>query len=177
VFLILSFGLSKTMTAWIRVFNASPYPLQLNLAYNYNLSVQLQPSDGLLPPPGVPPAPPGVQPTSAVIYRADYVVQNSDTWEGLGLVIQAPPTTDCSGLTFAIDIPSVGDNSLAAVNDGTVNASDYYSNMEGEDTDLSLTSNGGGLSVRIGTNQNSGESPAPLTGDDGYNYEYVVYIS
>jgi hypothetical protein len=63
------------------------------------------------------------------------------------------------------------------VNDGTVDPSGYYSGMEGEDTDLSLTSNGGGLSVRIGTNQNSGESPAPLTGDDGYNYEYVVNIS
>jgi hypothetical protein len=58
-----------------------------------------------------------------------------------------------------------------------VDPTGYYSGMEGENTNLSVASGGGGLSVQIGTNQNSGESPAPLTGDDGYNHEYVVYIS
>jgi len=177
VFLILSFGISKTMTAWIRVFNNSPYPLQLNLAYDYNLSVQQQPATGLLPPPGVPPAPPGVQPTSEVIYRADWVIQNDNSWKGLGIVLQAPPSQGSAGFSFAIDIPSVGDNSLAIVNDGTVDPGSFYDGMGGEDTNLSATSTGGGLVVQVGTNQNSGESPSPLTGDDGYNYEYLVYIT
>ena len=53
--MILAFGLAKTMTVWIRVFNASQWPLQLRVAYNYNLSIKQQPQDGLLPPPDRPP--------------------------------------------------------------------------------------------------------------------------
>jgi hypothetical protein len=176
VYMILSFGLSKTMTAWIRVFNVSAYPLQLGLAHNYNLSVKQEPTTGLLPPPGTPPAPPGVTPQSSVIFRADYVIQNDSSWEGLGIVLQAPPSGGGPGVTVAMDIPSVGPNSLAAVPSGTVDPGRFYDDMEGQNTSLS-TRVGGGVTVTMGTNQNSGESPSPLGGDDGYNYEYVVVVS
>ena len=178
VFMILSFGLSKTMTAWVRVFNASRYPLQLNLAYNYNLAIKQQPKDGLLPPPGAPPAPPGVKPMSSVIYRADYVLQNDNTWKGIGAVVQARPANGCPGLTFAVDIPSVGANSLAVMPDGTVNPDGYYNNMEGRATSLSMEAvlQDGSFGTAMGTNQLQGESPSPLDGSDGYNYEYVVLV-
>lgn len=176
VLMILAFGLSKTMTAWIRVFNASPHPLQLSLAYNYNLAVKQQPSNGLLPPPGTAPAPPGVTPTCSVIYRADYLLQNDNSWEGLGAVVQAPPTAGCPGMTFAIDIPSVGANSLAVTPDGAVDPSSYYDNMEGRSTGLSMSASlqDGSFGLMMGTNQNEYESASPLDSSDGFNYEFVV---
>ena len=108
VFMILSFGLSKTMTAWIRVFNDPSLPV----AAEHRL--QLQPRDQTTTE-GRAAAParhravtPWVKPTCSVIYRADYVLQNDNTWEGLGVVIQAPPSAGCPGLAFAIDFPASG---------------------------------------------------------------------
>lgn len=178
VFMILSFGLSKTMTAWIRVFNASKYPLQLGIAYDYNLAIRQQPEDGLLPPPGTAPAPPGVKPACSVIYRADYILQNDNTWKGLGAVVQARPSSGGPGLTFAIDIPSVGANSLAVAIDGTINPSGLYHQIEGRATTLSMASGrqDGSYGVLMGTNQIQYESPSPLDGSNGFNYEYVVLI-
>lgn len=178
VFMILSFGLSKTMTAWIRVFNASRYPLQLHIADGYNLSVKQQPKNGLLPIPGTAPTPPGVKPACSVIYRADYILQNDNTWEGLGAVVQAPPSSGGPGMTFAIDIPSVGPNSLAVVPDGTIDPHGFYNEIEGRATTLStaVSRQDGSFAVMMGTNQIQYESPSPLDGSNGFNYEYVVLV-
>ena len=173
VLMILAFGLSKTMTAWIRIFNLTPQPMQLRIAHNYNLKIRQQPTDGLLPPPGPPPAPPGVTPVTNVIFRADYVLQNDNTWDGLGVVIQAPQQGPAPGLTFMIDIPSAGDNSMAVVPSGAVDPNEFYDQMSGQITEL-CTQNGGPYTITAGTNQLRGQSSDPLGGDDGYNYEYVV---
>lgn len=179
VLMILAFGLAKTMTVWIRVFNASRWPLQLNLTYNYNLSIKQQPKDGLLPPPGPAPAPPGVKPACSVIYRADYLLQNDSTWKGLATVIQSPPGNGTDGLSFAIDIPDVGPNSLAVIPEGGVNPEGFYYSMEGRATGLSMevSSSANSVGAAMGTNQNQYESPSPLDGSNGFNYEYVVLLT
>ena len=179
VLLILTFGLAKTMTAWIRVFNASQWPLQLRFAYNDNVLIRQQPQDGLLPPPGPAPAPPGVKPACSVIYRADYLLQNDSTWKGFATVVQSPPGNGTAGLSFAIDIPAAGPNSLAIIPQGGGDPEGFYNSMEGREIGLSMEypSSANSLGVAMGTNQNQYESPSPLDGSSGFNYEYVVFLT
>jgi hypothetical protein len=177
VFLVLSFGLAKTMTAWIRVYNASTQTFQLGIAYTYNLSVVQQPKDGVLPPPGTPSAPPGVQPTSEVVYHADYVLQNVNSWKGLALVLQAPPTDQTQGFSLLIDIPDAGENSVQVTADGALSAANFFAARAGKNTELASADEDNGLTVHVGTNQLKGESPGPVDGVTGYNYEYVLLVS
>lgn len=119
---------------------------------------------------------PRVTPTSKVIIRADYVLQNSASLTGLGITLQSPPTGGYPGFTFMFDIPSVGHNSMAAVGDGTRDAQDFYSNHEGPHHVTTLRTGAGPLELRVGTNQTSEQSDSPLTGDKGFNYEYVLLL-
>ena len=110
------FFLSKTMTCFIKFYNYTDVEFKLDLCYKYDLKVQQEPKTGKIPGVGVPPAPPGVKALDKVIYRADYILLNSNDLKGLGAVIKAdgdPTKPDTfPGLTAMFDIPSVGDNSL-----------------------------------------------------------------
>jgi hypothetical protein len=185
VWMIISFGLSKTMTAWIRLYNATHYPIQADLVYSYNLSPVQEPKAGAVLPVGVPPAPPGITPSGEqVIFRADWALQNAETLGGLGLCLRMINyAADFPSAMMMIDIPSVGANSMNATADGNVSASQYYAGNEGVNTSLSLVTPLGEdwthdpVTLRVGTNQNSGESSSPMGGDSGYNYEYVIVLA
>jgi hypothetical protein len=126
VLMILAFGFAKTMTAWIRLFNATSLDLQLSLAYQYNLTVRQQPAGPTVPAIGAPPAPPGITPLDKVVYWAEYLLQNDNTLGGLGLVLQAAPAGAFPGFSVAIEIPSIGANGLTAAFDGTLDAAAYF---------------------------------------------------
>ncbi len=96
------------------------------------------------------PAPPGVDPTWEVIFRADDVLQNSAPLKGLGITLQAPPSGASPGFTFVFDIPSVGHTSMAAVGDGTRDATDFYSTHEGASHVTALHTSVGPLELRGG---------------------------
>ncbi|MGR9071835.1 MAG: hypothetical protein ACU833_02090 [Gammaproteobacteria bacterium] len=175
------FFLAKTMTCFIRFYNFTDQQYQLKICYQHDLEIKQQPKTGIMPPVGVPPAPPGVKALDKVIYRADYTLLNSDDLKGLGLVIQAAGNdtadpTAFPGLTAMIDIPAVGDNSLYVSLDADKQCEDIWNNFSGTYKKLSKSTCFGDYRIYIATNQLSGKSPSPLTDEQGYFYEYLIVV-
>ncbi|MDH5756129.1 MAG: hypothetical protein OEZ55_05630 [Nitrospinota bacterium] len=180
VVLAILFFLSKTMTCFIRFYNFTDAQYTLKLCYQYDLKVQQEPSTGVMPPTGTPPAPPGVKALDQVIYRADYTLLNSDDLQGLGLVISADgdPTnpTAFPGLTVMLDIPSVGDNSMYIELEGSTDCQGVFDNFSGTFKKLSMATCHGLFRLYMATNQLGGKSASPVTGEDGYFYEYLIVV-
>ncbi|MGK7877159.1 MAG: hypothetical protein AB4426_28850 [Xenococcaceae cyanobacterium] len=176
------FFLAKTMTCFAKVYNFTDQQVTLNICYQHDLEIKEKPKTGILPPVGIPPAPPGVTALDKVIYRADYILLNSNDLKGLGVVIQAPGNTqnnpaDFPGLTAMIDIPAVGDNSLYVNLDGNMNCNEVWDNLSGTFKKLSKSTCRGDYRIYIATNQLSGKSSSPINGDQtGYFYEYLIVI-
>jgi hypothetical protein len=175
VITIILFFLSKTMTCIVKFYNLSDQSFTLGICYADNLSLIKAPRTGILQPVGVPPAPPGVKALDEVIYRADYIFQNDTSVEGVEAVFQGYGDNGL-GFTFVIDVPAAGSNSLSV---GLNPSSDCETLAETVDANgryqqLTMTTDNGHYKLSIATNQLSGESQSPLTGENGYYYEYLV---
>lgn len=177
VLAIILFFLAKTMTGIVKFYNASDQQIVLSLCYGYDLALKQTPQTGILPGMSLPPAPPGVKPLEQVIYRADYMFQNDTSVEGIGIVLQAGEANDFPGLTFMIDIPSVGDNSMYVALSAQADCEEVYSTQSGQFTTLTQSTSAGAYTLSVATNQVSGESQSPITGESGYFYEYLVVLS
>lgn len=175
VITIILFFLAKTMTCIVKFYNLSDQSFTLGICYANNLSLIKAPKTGILSPVGVPPAPPGVKALDEVIYRADYIFQNNVSVEGVEAVFQGYGDNGL-GFTFVIDVPAVGGNSLSV----DLNPSSDCEALVGMvDTNsryqqLTMTTDNGHYRLSMATNQLSGESQSPLTGESGYYYEYLV---
>lgn len=174
------FFLSKTMTCFLRVYNFTNQEVTLNLCKTYDLETKQEPKTGTLPPVGIPPAPPGVKALDKVIYRADYVFLNKNELKGVGAVIQAPGSpahpNEFPGLSLLFDVPSVGDNSIYIRLDGTPDCGQLWDGLSGTYKRLSMSTCQGQFHAYMGTNQLRGKSSSPLTGDEGYFYEFMIVI-
>ena len=185
IWMIISFGLSKTMTAWNHLYNATHYEIRADLPYTCNLSPLQEPATGAIPPVGTPSAPPGITPSrEPVNLRADWMLQNSETLGSLGLTLRMVDYTGSisPSAMMMIDIPSVGPNSMNAIANGMVDPRQYYAENEGANTLTSLVRVLGGdvndpVTLRVGTNQTTGQSASPLGGDPGYNYECIILLA
>lgn len=176
------FFLAKTMTCFVRVYNFTDQQITLNICHRYELEVQQAPTTGVMPPTGVPPAPPGVKALDQVIYRADYVFLNQNDLKGVGAVINAAGNTTPSdpagfpGLTFLFDVPAIGDNSIYVTLDGSLDCQNVWDNMSGAFKKLSKSACHGEYRAYMATNQLSGKSPSPITQENGYYYEFLVVL-
>lgn len=179
---VILFFLAKTMTCFVRVYNFTDQQITLNIGYKYDLEIQQAPQTGVMPPVGVPSAPPGVTVTDEVIYRADYVFINENDLKGVGAVINIPDATTPQdpaafpGLTFLFDVPSVGDNSIYINLDGNMDATDTWNNMAGVFPKLTKSICHGEYRAYMATNQLSGKSSSPVDSTNGYFYEFLVVI-
>jgi len=179
---VILFFLAKTMTCFVKVYNFTDEEITLRLCHQYDLEVKQEPKTGVLPAMGVPPAPPGVTALSKVIYRADYTFLNSDDLKGLGAVIQATGSASPSdptgfpGLTAMLDVPSVGDNSIYVSMDGSTDCGTVWSNFAGTFTKVAKSTCSGVYRIYMATNQLRHKSKDPITGADGYFYEFIVVV-
>ncbi|MEZ5945047.1 MAG: hypothetical protein R3C18_26980 [Planctomycetaceae bacterium] len=177
VLLIVLFFIAKTMTLMLRVYNMTSVPLQLQICYEHDVEEKTVPSSPNIPPIGVPPAPPGVTPLGSTMYMANYTLLNNNVTEGIGVALQSPFPVG-GGLAIMIDIPTSGDNSIyvgfqGCTGDCEKNIWDQWKNKFKQ---LVQGSTGGSYTATIATNVLRGKTPSPITGDNGYYYEFAVII-
>jgi hypothetical protein len=125
-------------------------------------------------------APPWVTGSDTGIYYADADFLNSNVLYGVGYVLTASQAGDFPGFKIAVEIPSTMPNSLYAAftTDSCDQVWDQFNDPDNPaSTELTATATSGSYTLRVATNANHGQTPSPLSGDVGYNYEHLVVLS
>jgi hypothetical protein len=173
---VLLFFLAKTMNCIIRFYNVTDdQQLSLSVCFQHDIQALQQPAQGVIVPPISTPTTPFGPALQKVITRVDYVFQNDSSIEGLGVVIQSPANGNFQGLSFMIDIPSIGDNSIWSklkIKD----CDDIWDNEAGEHKTKTFSDKENGYKLSMATNQLSGQSDSPLDGTEGYYYEFLIVL-
>ena len=127
-----------------------------------------------------PAAPPYIISSDLGIYYAEAALLNTSELHGVGYVLNAEPSADFPGFRVGVEIPNAGDNTLL-VQFGDTAIHDFwiaFGNPDGPATTaLTMSATAGPYTLRIATNVDSGRSPAPLTGETGYNYQHLIVLT
>jgi hypothetical protein len=132
---------------------------------------------------GSPPTVPGILPDDTVI---NYALITMDNLEGdLGYVLEATPSGDFPGFRVAVYVAGADMGSylyLAFTND---DCNEFWQQFDPFDPDkqgtgqdaLTMNATSGNYTLSIALNQLSGQSPSPLDGTMGYNFEHLIVLT
>ncbi len=172
--------LSKEIRSFVRFYNLTNQDLEFSICWiKENVAVAVSP---MLPQnpitiPKISPAwtPPWIIGSDPISY-IDMVFANTDKLKGIGYVLKARPNNDFPGFNVMVNIPNSGDNSLqlSFVTNDVCNS--YWQDHKDKDTNLTMSTTSGNYTLKIATNQVKGESPSPVDGAEGYNYEHLVIL-
>jgi hypothetical protein len=134
---------------------------------------------------GSPPTVPGIIPGDTVINYALITMDNSGSGDSIGYVLQATPSGDFPGFRVAVYVDGAGSNTtlyLAFTND---DCNDFWQQFDpphqgdpgtGQAT-LTMKATSGNYTLSIALNQLNGQSPSPLDGTMGYNFEHLIVLT
>ena len=175
--------LTSTFVSYVRVYNCTDMALEVYVCYSYDMVSGNPTMPVTLPALTVNGSLPGggtIQ-GGSVSYTA-LQAQNSDDLKGLGFGISVYENDVQNGFasSFYVDIPKAGDNSQwVSWGGGDNSCQNTYASGQGlnNEFDAYWYSNNSPTGIAIATNQLSGESSDPITGETGYYYEYLVVIA
>jgi hypothetical protein len=134
---------------------------------------------------GSPPTVPGIIPDDTVINYALITVDNSGSGDSIGYVLEATPSSDFPGFRVAVYVAGDGSSTmlyLAFTND---DCNDFWQQFDppyqgdpgtGQAT-LTMKATSGNYTLSIALNQLNGQSPSPLEGTMGYNFEHLIVLT
>jgi hypothetical protein len=134
---------------------------------------------------GSPPTVPGIIPDETVINYALITMDNSGSGDSIGYVLEATPSGDFPGFRAAVYVAGDGNNTslyLAFTND---DCNDFWQQFDPTDqgdsgtaqTTLTMQATSGNYTLSIALNQLNGQSPSPLDGTMGYNFEHLIVLT
>lgn len=171
----------------VLVYNLTPYNLAWTIPYQFEGSPYVLPSQSgsgteTVIPGGCPSGPNGV--AKVMLYSsALFQFESNSSMTGIGYVMafslqNAGATIDTVNVAF--DIPFEGDNSLTAAWGNIGDASNFYNNMEGKNTNtaFSTKSADGKFVATVTYDYVSGEHPQPGNpNQSGYYYNSMIVIA
>ena len=127
------------------------------------------------------PTPPWITSSDTAISYSEANFINTDELAGIGYVLNADANGGFPGFRVLVNIPSADTNSLY-VGFTTEDCNKLWTEQEDNqqqppNTNLTASTTSGSYTLRIATNANSGQSPSPLSGAEGYNYEHLVVLT
>lgn len=134
---------------------------------------------------GSPPTVPGIIPDETVINYALITMDNAGSGNSIGYVLQATPSGDFPGFRVAVYVAGDGSNTslhLAFTND---DCNDFWQQFDppnqgvpgtGQST-LTMNATYDNYTLYIALNQLNGQSPSPLDGTEGYNFEHLIVLT
>jgi hypothetical protein len=125
-------------------------------------------------------APSGVMPADTAIYYSQLAFNNSNPLTDIGYVLEASPdsTTGFPGFRICISIGGLiktWNYSYIAFTDDDCN--DFWANFNEEQAELTMQATSGKYTLQIATNQVEDQSPSPLDGTQGYNFEHLIVLT
>lgn len=134
---------------------------------------------------GSPSTVPGIIPDATVINYSLITMDNSGTGDSIGYVLEATPSGDFPGLRVAVYVAGDGSNTslyLAFTND---DCNDFWQQFDPPHqgvpgtgkTTLAMQATSGNYTLYIALNQLNGQSPSPLDGTMGYNFEHLIVLT
>jgi hypothetical protein len=134
---------------------------------------------------GSPPTVPGIIPDDTVINYALITMDNSGSGDSIGYVLEATASGDFPGFRVAVYVAGDGSDTslyLAFTND---DCNDFwrqfdppYQGVPGTgQTTLTMQATSGNYTLSIALNQLNGQSPSPLDGTTGYNFEHLLVLT
>lgn len=170
--------LEKVMVAYVRVYNLSNIPFELSVCFVQEESALI--SAPMLPqdPMNIPAISPSWTPAATLgtdaIHFVDMIFANTEKSAGIGYVLKAAAYDDFPGFNVMVDIPSRGDNSLYISFDQEDRCDTYYEDKKDLQKTLTMSTVSGDYTLKIATNQLSGQSSSPNDGENGYYYEHLI---
>lgn len=133
-------------------------------------------------------APPGVMPQDTAIYYSQLAFNNSNPLTSIGYILEALPNSAAGfpGFRIGVYVDGNSDNTLyiAFTND---DCNDFWNNFEPYNDNnpnhptgqaiLTMKATSGNYTLQIATNQLQGQSPSPLDGTMGYNFEHLIVLT
>lgn len=179
--------ISKQISAQVRFYNLTAIDVSFGVCRTQSKTAMsggpaAVGTTAVVPKVSAPVTPPWIISTDTGIYYAEAQFVNSNELYGIGYVLEAEPTGDFPGFRVLVDIPNVGDNSLALAFTDT-GCDGYWSAHEVEvdegtqDVSLTASATSGTYTLRLATNANHGRTPSPLSGANGYNYEHLLVLT
>jgi hypothetical protein len=134
---------------------------------------------------GSPPTVPGTIPDETVINYALITMDNSGSGDSIGYVLEATPSGDFPGFRVAVYVAGDGNNTslyLAFTNDDCNDFWQQFDPTHQDDpgtgqTTLTMQATSGDYTLSIALNQLKGQSPSPLDGTMGYNFEHLIVLT
>jgi hypothetical protein len=134
---------------------------------------------------GSPPTVPGIIPSDTVINYALITMDNSGSGDSIGYVLEATPSGDFPGFRVAVYVAGDGSDTslyLAFTND---DCNDFWQQFDPPheydpgtgQTTLTMQATYGNYTLSIALNQLNGQSPSPLDGTMGYNFEHLIALT
>jgi hypothetical protein len=134
---------------------------------------------------GSPPTVPGIIPDATVINYALITFDNSGSGDSIGYVLEATPSGDFPGFRVAVYVAGDGSNTslyLAFTND---DCNGFWQQFDPSHqgvpgtgkTVLTMQATSGDYTLAIALNQLDGQSPSPLDGTMGYNFEHLIVLT
>lgn len=134
---------------------------------------------------GSPPTVRGIIPDDTVINYALITMDNSGSGDSIEYVLEATPSGDFPGFRVAVYVAGDGSDTklyLAFTND---DCNDFwqqfdppYQGVPGTgQTTLTMQATSGNYTLSIALNQLNGQSPSPLDGTMGYNFEHLIVLT
>jgi hypothetical protein len=134
---------------------------------------------------GPPPTVPGVIPDDTVINYALITMDNSGSGDNIAYVLKATPSGDFPGFRVAVYVAGDGSDTslyLAFTND---DCNDFWQQFYPPDqgdpgtrqTTLTMQATSDNYTLSIALNQLNGQSPSPLDGTMGYNFEHLIVLT
>ncbi len=134
---------------------------------------------------GSPPTLSGAIPAETVINYALVTMDNSGSGDSIGYVLEATPSGDFPGFRVAVYVAGDGNNTslyLAFTDD---DCNDFWRQFDpthqGDSgtgqTTLTMQATSGDYTLSIALNQLNGQSPSPLDGTMGYNFEHLIVLT
>jgi hypothetical protein len=129
-------------------------------------------------------APPGVMPQDTAIYYSQLAFNNSNPLTSIGYVLEASPnsTTGFPGFRIAITIGqpelfTTWNQLYIAFTDDDCNDFWVKFNETNIQTVLTMQATSGNYTLQIATNQLENQSPSPLDGIEGFNFEHLIVLT
>ncbi len=134
---------------------------------------------------GSPPTVPGIIPDETVINYAVITMDNAGSGDSIGYVLEATPSGDFPGFRVAVYVAGDGSSTslyLAFTND---DCNDFWQQFDPSkggvpgtgQTTLTMQATYSSYTLYIALNQLNGQSPSPLDGSEGYNFEHLIVLT
>jgi hypothetical protein len=134
---------------------------------------------------GSPPTVPGIIPGDTVINYALITMDNSGSGDSIGYVLEATASGDFPGFRVAVYVAGDGSNTSLYLAFTKDDCNDFWQQFDPPhqgvpgtgQTTLTMQATSGNYALSIALNQLNGQSPSPLDGTTGYNFEHLLVLT